>query len=59
MVQRADINSVLSEIRNLRAQMMQNQRVEQEAHVRGGVDRRAESMKAARCRASATCWGRR
>ncbi|MBI44536.1 flagellar hook-basal body complex protein FliE [Marinobacter lutaoensis] len=39
MVQRADINSVLSEIRNLRAQMMQNQRVEQEAHVRGGVDR--------------------
>jgi flagellar hook-basal body complex protein FliE len=39
MVQRADINSVLSEIRNLRAQMMQNQRVEQEAPVRGGVDR--------------------
>ncbi|MBN7769620.1 flagellar hook-basal body complex protein FliE [Marinobacter daepoensis] len=38
MVQRADINSVLSEIRNLRTQMMQNQRVEQDQSVRGRVD---------------------
>lgn len=39
MVQRADINSVLSEIRNLRSQMMQNQRVEQDNTIRGAVDR--------------------
>lgn len=39
MVQRADINSVLSEIRNLRSQMMQNQRVEQDNAIRGAVDR--------------------
>lgn len=38
MVQRADINSVLSEIRNLRSQMMQNQRVEQDQAVRGRID---------------------
>ncbi len=31
MVQRADINNVLSEIRSLRAQMMQNQKVVREA----------------------------
>ncbi|GAA3559611.1 MULTISPECIES: flagellar hook-basal body complex protein FliE [Marinobacter] len=39
MVQRADINNVLSEIRNLRSQMMQNQRVEQDNAIRGAVDR--------------------
>ncbi|SDX08183.1 flagellar hook-basal body complex protein FliE [Marinobacter mobilis] len=38
MVQRADINNVLSEIRNLRTQMMQNQRVEQDNGIRGRVD---------------------
>lgn len=38
MVERADINNVLSEIRNLRSQMMQNQRVEQDQSVRGRVD---------------------
>lgn len=38
MVQRADINSVLSDIRSLRAEMMQNQRVEQDQNVRGRVD---------------------
>ena len=38
MVQRADINSVLSEIRNLRSQMMQNQQVEQNQSVRGRID---------------------
>lgn len=38
MVQRADINSVLSDIRSLRSQMMQNQRVEQDQSVRGRVD---------------------
>ncbi|MGC8119409.1 flagellar hook-basal body complex protein FliE [Marinobacter sp. VGCF2001] len=38
MVQRADINSVLSEIRTLRTQMMQNQRVEQDQSIRGRVD---------------------
>ena len=35
MVQRADINSVLSDIRSLRSQMMQNQRIEQDQSVRG------------------------
>ena len=39
MVQRADINSVLSEIRNMRAQMMDNQRVQQDNAVRGQIDR--------------------
>lgn len=38
MVQRADINSVLSDIRSLRSEMMQNQRVEQDQSVRGRVD---------------------
>ena len=38
MVQRADINSVLSDIRSLRSQMMQNQRVEQDNSIRGRVD---------------------
>ncbi|WP_148862328.1 flagellar hook-basal body complex protein FliE [Marinobacter fonticola] len=39
MVQRADINSVLSDIRSLRAQMMQNQRVEQDGQLNGALDR--------------------
>ena len=39
MVQRADINSVLSEMRNLRAQMQQNQRMENDLAVRGQLDR--------------------
>ena len=30
MVQRADINSVLSDIRSLRSQMMQNQQIQQD-----------------------------
>jgi flagellar hook-basal body complex protein FliE len=38
MVERADINSVLSEIRNMRSQMMENQRVEQDNNIRGRVD---------------------
>lgn len=38
MVERADINNVLSEIRNMRSQMMQNQRVEQDNDVRGRID---------------------
>lgn len=38
MVQRADINSVLSDIRSLRSQMMQNQRVDQDQSVRGRID---------------------
>ncbi len=38
MVQRADINSVLSDIRSLRAQMQQNQRVEQDQSVQGRID---------------------
>lgn len=38
MVQRADINSVLSDIRSLRSQMMQNQRVEQDQSIRGQMD---------------------
>ncbi|MEQ5834343.1 flagellar hook-basal body complex protein FliE [Marinobacter sp. NFXS9] len=38
MVQRADINNVLSEIRSLRSQMMQNQRVEQENQLKGSLD---------------------
>ncbi|GHD44765.1 flagellar hook-basal body complex protein FliE [Marinobacter persicus] len=41
MVQRADINSVLSDIRNLRSQMMQNQQnqqIEQNQGVRNRVD---------------------
>ncbi len=39
MVQRADINSVLSEIRNMRSQMMENQRVQQDNAIRGQIDR--------------------
>ncbi len=38
MVQRADINSVLSDIRSLRSQMMQNQQIQQDQSVRGRVD---------------------
>ncbi len=38
MVQRADINSVLSDIRSLRSQMNQGQRVEQDQSVRGRID---------------------
>lgn len=41
MVQRADINSVLSDIRSLRSQMMQNQQsqqIEQNQPVRGRMD---------------------
>lgn len=38
MVQRADINSVLSDIRSLRSQMQQNQRIEQDQSVRGRID---------------------
>lgn len=41
MVQRADINSVLSDIRSLRSQMMQNQQsqqIEQSQAVRGRMD---------------------
>jgi flagellar hook-basal body complex protein FliE len=38
MVQRADINSVLSEIRNMRSQMIENQRVEQDNNIRGRMD---------------------
>ncbi|WP_111497732.1 MULTISPECIES: flagellar hook-basal body complex protein FliE [Marinobacter] len=38
MVQRADINNVLSEIRNMRSQMMQNQQVEQENRLKGSLD---------------------
>ncbi len=39
MVQRADVNSVLSEIRNMRAQMMDNQQVQKDNAVRGQIDR--------------------
>lgn len=38
MVQRADINSVLSDIRSLRSQMNQNQRIDQDQSVRGRID---------------------
>ncbi|HTN33658.1 MAG TPA: flagellar hook-basal body complex protein FliE [Marinobacter sp.] len=38
MVQRADISSILSDIRSLRSEMMQNQRVEQEQSLRGRID---------------------
>jgi len=38
MVQRADINSVLADIRHLRSQMTQNQQVEQNQSVRGRMD---------------------
>ncbi|SFR50207.1 flagellar hook-basal body complex protein FliE [Marinobacter daqiaonensis] len=38
MVQRADINNVLTEMRSLRSQMMQNQRMENDLSVRGQVD---------------------
>ncbi|SOB74811.1 flagellar hook-basal body complex protein FliE [Marinobacter sp. LV10R510-11A] len=38
MVQRADINSVLSDIRSLRSQMNQDQRVDQDQSVRGRID---------------------
>lgn len=46
MVERADINNVLSEMRNLRSQMMQNQRMENDLAVRGQVDRPAGPEKA-------------
>ena len=39
MVQRADINNVLSEMRNLRAQMMHNQRMDNDLAIRGQVDK--------------------
>ncbi len=48
MVQRADINSVLSDIRSLRSQMMQNQQsqqIEQPQSVRGRMDGPAEVQK--------------
>ena len=38
MVQRADINSVLADIRSLRSQMTQNQPVEQSQALRGRID---------------------
>lgn len=38
MVQRADINSVLSDIRSLRSQMMQNQQIAQENNIKGTLD---------------------
>jgi flagellar hook-basal body complex protein FliE len=38
MVQRADINSVLSEIRSMRSQMMQNQQIEQQQGLNGHLD---------------------
>ncbi|MGP4844944.1 flagellar hook-basal body complex protein FliE [Marinobacter sp. 1Y8] len=38
MVQRTDINSVLSDIRSLRSQMMQNQRVEHDNNINGALD---------------------
>lgn len=41
MVQRADINNVLSEMRNLRAQMMQNQQMDNNLAVRGQVEKPA------------------
>lgn len=41
MVQRADINNVLSEMRNLRAQMQQNQRLENDLALKGQVDKPA------------------
>ncbi|WP_166260833.1 flagellar hook-basal body complex protein FliE [Marinobacter salicampi] len=43
MVERADINSVLSDIRSLRSQMMQNQRVEQENKIPGQLDKLART----------------
>ncbi|MCK7543458.1 flagellar hook-basal body complex protein FliE [Marinobacter bryozoorum] len=46
MVQRADINNVLSEMRNLRAQMTQNQRMDNDLAVRGQVDKPAGPEKA-------------
>lgn len=41
MVDRADINNVLSEMRNMRAQMMQNQRMDNDLAIRGQVDKPA------------------
>lgn len=38
MVERADINSVLSDIRSLRSQMTQNQQIGQDNSIRGRVD---------------------
>lgn len=38
MVQRADINSVLADIRNLRSQMTQNQQLEQSQALAGRID---------------------
>lgn len=45
MVQRADINSVLSEIRSMRSQMMQSQQAQQEQQIKGTVDRVGETAK--------------
>ena len=45
MVQRADINNVLSEMRNLRAQMQQNQRMENDLALKGQVDKPAGADK--------------
>lgn len=45
MVERADINSVLSEIRSMRSQMMQNQQVEQAQNLKGQMDRVSETGK--------------
>lgn len=45
MVQRADINSVLSEIRSMRSQMMQNQQIEQQNGLDGQLDRVAKTEK--------------
>lgn len=42
MVQRADINNVLSEIRSLRSQMMQSQQIQQDNAIRGRVDNPAK-----------------
>lgn len=61
MVQRADINSVLSEIRNMRSQMMENQRVEQDNNIRGRVDGPSRVQETLKPRNSVTCsarpWG--
>ena len=48
MVQRADISSVLADLRSLRSQMMQNQRVEQDNAIRGRVDNPARVQESRR-----------
>lgn len=45
MVDRADINNVLSEMRNMRAQMMQNQRMDNDLAIKGQVDKPAGTEK--------------